>query len=97
MMASYAYGQSVRLTGIYIGADGLLGEPTTAVLRVRKPSGIIIVYSYADGTLERIGDSQYGAVIVSNEYGRWLYEFTGTGNDGETPARMSYFDVLGGF
>jgi hypothetical protein len=96
-MAVYANGQSVRLTGVYEGADGLLAEPTTAMLRVRKPNGAIASYSYEDGTLDRIGDGQFGTVVVANMPGRWLYEFSGTGDAQEAPARLAYFDVSAGF
>lgn len=96
-MAVYPKGQSVRLAGTYEGADGLVTEPSSAVLRVRRPSGVVVVYSYLDGTLERVGDGEYAAVVQATSSGRWLYEFTGTGQNEETPAKMSYFDVMAGF
>lgn len=96
-MATYAKNQSVRLTGTYSTADGLLTEPSEAVLRVRKPDGEILEYTRSEGTLDRVSDGQYAAVVIANVSGRWLYSFSGEGVDGSHPAGDSYFDVTPGF
>jgi len=96
-MATYANGQSVRLVGTYTGADGDLGEPNDAMLRVRKPNGVVTAYTYLEGTVSRISDGQYGKTLSAIGAGRWMYEFSDAGGDEETPVRVGYFDVAPSF
>lgn len=94
---AYSQGQSVRVYGTYESADGRVTDPSAATLRVRRPNGVIQTYSYMDGTVERISDGTYSALVIASAPGRWLYEFTGTGTVGEAPAKIGFFDVTPSF
>lgn len=69
----YDIGDVARLTAKFTVAN-VDTDPTSVVLRVRKPSGTTETVST---TLDNVGD--YHADVELDEAGRWFYRWIGTG------------------
>jgi len=78
MANSYVYNTGVRVTGTFT-SSGTPTDPTTVTLKVRKPDGIITVYTYASGAITKSEVGVYYKDFVLDQSGAWYYYWQGTG------------------
>ena len=74
----YEPGVSVRLTGQF-RSQGVLGDPTSIVLKVKDPLGTTTTYDYALAEVTREDTGVYYVDVVPSTPGRWFYRWLATG------------------
>lgn len=71
----YTRGQQAKLTADYKDVNGVLTDPTTPTVKVRKPDGSVVADSPVRDTT-----GQYHYVVTLDTDGVWAYRFESSGN-----------------
>jgi hypothetical protein len=84
-------GDGVRVTGTFIGLNGLTADPTNVVFRLRDPLGVVTTPNVI-----RLSAGSYYSDFVVNSRGTWTYRWEGTGTviaaeEGRLAVRPSAF------
>ena len=93
-MATYAEGQSIKVTVRFRDEDGVLINPQTVNIRVRTPRGVWTTYTYGEegAQVENSGPGVFSRIVNLVQDGRW--EIRGEGISGIwTPTVQAYVDV----
>lgn len=86
-MATYDFGQSVRVTGTFTNAAGALANPSTVTLTVKAPDG-----TSSTPTPTNVSTGVYEAIISGSQAGTYRYRWYGvTGTT--TPADEQSFRI----
>lgn len=85
-VGEYNAGSTVRLTQQYTDSNGALANPTTVVLRVRPPDGVITT-----PTVTNPSTGNFESLFNVDDAGRWVYEWRTTGGNSVS---IGEFDVL---
>lgn len=75
MTATYTENNTIRVT------RSVAVDPSTVMLSVRTPSGVLSIYSYPGPQIVRDGLGQYRSDIVLSEIGVWEYQWATTSPD----------------
>ncbi len=78
MANEYDKGSSTRISNEFKVA-GVLTDPTTITLKIKKPDGTSSTYTYAAGEITREAAGKYYKDFTLNQVGFWLYRWEGTG------------------
>lgn len=74
---SYDKGDTVSMNALYFKKDGTLGDPTSAVLKIKDPSGLQTSHS---PVRDSVGTYHFDLVTdLTDQAGLWEYRFEGTG------------------
>jgi hypothetical protein len=81
----YQKGDLIRISGVFKDLAGGLVDPGTVALKVSKPSGAVLAYTFALGTVIKDSVGNYHRDENIDEAGSWRYrwESTGTGQAAE--------------
>lgn len=74
-MSSYLEGNIVKLTASFTDEDGDAADPTTVVLKIRKPDGTL----EEDITPTNDAVGSYSYTYTPATVGKYYYRFEGTG------------------
>jgi hypothetical protein len=97
-MRQYDLGDAVRCTAAFRSLSGVLFDPTTVSVSVRKPDGTITTKVYGtDLEVIKVSVGSYYIDVDGNAPGNWFYRWfsTGTGQAAAERAfgiRQSQFD-----
>lgn len=81
-MNTWDKGDVVRLLIQFKGLDGLHVDPTTVIVRVKDPVGVVTSYTYLiDANLIKDGVGQYHRDIEPTIQGVWKYRWEGIGTN----------------
>lgn len=69
---------TVTLTNTFT-VSGVATDPTTISLAVTNPAGTTTTYTFAGGTITKVGTGIYSKSITADSVGLWRYVWTGTG------------------
>lgn len=73
-------GDTVELPATFrVASTGVLTDPTTLELALRKPDGTLVTYTQPDAHIIRDSVGTFRGVIVVDDDGQWLWEWTATG------------------
>ncbi len=75
----YDVGDEARVSVDFTDIAGSAADPTTVTLKVKKPSGAMVIYTYADDEVTKSSTGNYYKDIPLDESGIWLYRWEGTG------------------
>lgn len=92
-MNTYTIGDLVRLTGTFTDLSGNLSDPTTSVLTVKDPDGVVTSYP----SLTHPSTGIYYFDLPVSDSGVYYYRYSGTGAvvaAGETQFQVSESVVL---
>lgn len=79
-MADINVGDVRRVSAAIVNAAGTPTDPTTLVLKVRKPDDTVTTYTYGVGiVIVKDGVGAYHADLTLDQAGRWKYDWIGTG------------------
>lgn len=85
-------GDSVELTFETTDADGAYADPDSLTLKVIKPDGSELNYTYQIGlNIQRIDVGRFKCVVLGDMRGEWEFTWTGTGNEGDTVESGSFY------
>lgn len=69
-----------RVSAAITNDAGAPTDPTTLVLKVRKPDAVVTTYTYlVDVILVKDSTGNYHADLPLDQTGRWRYDWVGTG------------------
>ena len=74
----YTEGQTVNLSARF-SARGVLTDPTTITLKVKKPDSTLLTYTYALGEVFKDEVGVYNRSVKADLPGLWFYRWIGTG------------------
>lgn len=72
-------GDGVILQATFTNPDEVVTDPTVVKLRVKSPSDVLTVYTYAEAELTKVSTGIYTKTVVPDEEGTWMYRWEGTG------------------
>ena len=75
---TYEIGDKVRIKATFT-VSGVKTDPTTITLRVKSPSNVISIYTYALFEITKSATGMYHKDISITESGEWFYRWEGTG------------------
>jgi uncharacterized protein YfaS (alpha-2-macroglobulin family) len=76
-------GETVRGTRVFTNFAGVVADPATVSLTVKKPLGTTTTYTYAGGTITKTAIGTYHKDIDLDEDGRWQWRWATTGDPAE--------------
>lgn len=77
---TYDVGDRVELSFVFRDDEGAPTDPTTIVVKVRKPAGTVTTYTFGvDVALERDSAGRYALELTLDTAGSWSYRGIGTG------------------
>jgi len=78
-MAEYNNGTPLRLSATF-SLLGVPTDPTSVVLRLRKPTGSLLAYTFGAGpSIVRTGPGVYHCDLLEYLRGQWFLQWEGTG------------------
>lgn len=83
---SYDRGDLCRLSAAFSNTAGVATDPTAVVLRVKPPSGTVVLYGYPDhadpiqAIVKDAGTGNYHVDLLITESGPWAIRWEGSGS-----------------
>src|SRR4030067_468947 len=78
MSNAYDKGKTIRLSALFT-VGGVAPDPTTVTLKVKKPRGGIVTYTYALAEITKDSTGNYHKDVVGSESGTWYHQWIGAG------------------
>ena len=78
MSNAYDKGKTIRLSALFT-VGGVATDPTTVTLKVKKPRGGVVSYTYALAEVTKDSTGNYHKDVVGSESGTWYHQWIGTG------------------
>ena len=79
-MTEIAYGTAVNVAGTFKNRTKALFDPTTVVIKIKKPSGTETSYTYGtDIAVVKTATGSYNMWFLPDAVGQWAARIVGTG------------------
>ena len=78
-MNEYHVGDLVHCKAVFTNLSGALIDPSTVILKVRKPDDTTASYIYGSSAMVHESQGIYSMDLAANLAGTWYYEFSATG------------------
>ena len=75
----YEKGNEAKVSVSFVDASGNATDPTVVELKVKKPSGLIIIYVYSLDEVTKSTTGSYYKDLLLDESGVWFYRWEGIG------------------
>src|SRR4030066_180526 len=86
MSNAYDKGKTIRLSALFT-VGGVATDPTTVTLKVKKPRGGIVTYTYALAEITKDSTGNYHKDVVGHEAGTRYHQWIRTSEDSRAMAR----------